>query len=501
MPLARRVRRSAVRFAVQAGVWFVLSLAIATMLVVGGPFRFADALRFSVANWMPWALVTPLVFWVSRRFPLMRGHLLRGIPVHLLTCALCSMAVSWITARFPLSFTPKMRPPFDAPPGAVKRFRFGPGEPEITQVSTGVGPFAPAGSVIGFGTAGRSFVFSGPGAPPEYQVVIDSVSVNEPMPPVPFSVPLGPPPPPRPDIRVDHVGPVTGGALSVALTDWRLGWQMFLVPLAMRANVGFALYFIIASAAHAIGFYRQAQARQRQALALAASRNQAKLDALRLQLQPHFLFNTLNAIATLVHFDAKAADKLIGDLSDLLRVSLQTTTHEVTLARELELLDHYLAIEQARLDDRLRIVRDIDPAALGACVPTLILQPLAENAVRHGIETRLAPGTLTVRAKRVGDTLELTVADDGIGFDAQTSRPGRRGIGLANSEERLRTLHGDQAALRIVSPPEGGVRVEITLPFRTEPLPAESGEGGDGATPGQPEPAFARSSAAAGPGA
>jgi sensor histidine kinase YesM len=252
---------------------------------------------------------------------------------------------------------------------------------------------------------------------------------------------------------------------------------MLLVPLALRANVGFAIYFIIASAAHAMAFYRHAQERERQSLALAASRNQAKLDALQLQLQPHFLFNTLNAISTLVHRDPAAADRLIGDLSDLLRVSLQTTAHEVPLARELELLEHYLAIEKVRLGDRLQIVREIDPDVLGAYVPTLILQPLAENAVRHGLEPRLAAGTLTLRARRDGDTLRLTVADDGVGFDPSIARRARRGIGLANSEERLRTLHDDRARLDFVSPPEGGVRVDVSLPFRTEPTAPAAVEG------------------------
>jgi LytS/YehU family sensor histidine kinase len=148
---------------------------------------------------------------------------------------------------------------------------------------------------------------------------------------------------------------------------------------------------------------------------------------------------------------------------------LQTTAHEVTLQRELELLDHYLAIEKARLGDRLRIVREIDPAVIGAYVPTFILQPLAENAVRHGLEPRLDGGTLTLRALRDGDTVRLTVADDGVGFDPTIARRARRGIGLANSEERLRTLHDDRARLDFISPSEGGVRIDISLPFRTEP--------------------------------
>jgi LytS/YehU family sensor histidine kinase len=200
-------------------------------------------------------------------------------------------------------------------------------------------------------------------------------------------------------------------------------------------------------------------------MALEASRNQAKLDALRLQLHPHFLFNTLNAISTLVHRDPEAADNLIGDLSELLRVSLQTAEHEVPLARELVLLDHYLAIEQARLGERLVVRREIDPAALRGRVPTLILQPLAENAVRHGIEPRLGRGVLTLEARRVGDRLALAIMDDGVGLRAGASRAGE-GVGLRNGTERLRTLHGDAARLEVREAPGGGVRVEIELPYR-----------------------------------
>ena len=242
----------------------------------------------------------------------------------------------------------------------------------------------------------------------------------------------------------------------------------FLGPLGLRGNFDLAIYLIVMTAAHALGYYRRAQERDRQALQLAAGLNQARLDALRLQLQPHFLFNTLNAISTLVHRDANAADELIGDLSDLLRASLENNDHEVPLAREIELLDRYLAIEQTRLGDRLRIVREIDPAASAALVPTFLLQPLAENAVRHGLEPRLAPGTLTIRARREGDELHLSVTDDGVGLGAAGTAAARHGIGISNTKERLRTLHHGRAGLALVSLPEGGVRVEVMLPFVTE---------------------------------
>jgi two-component system, LytTR family, sensor kinase len=160
---------------------------------------------------------------------------------------------------------------------------------------------------------------------------------------------------------------------------------------------------------------------------------------------------------------------LINDLSDLLRLSLQTGDHEVPLSRELELLDCYLGIEQARLAERLRVRREIDPSATTALVPTFVLQPLVENAIRHGIEPRLATGTITIRARREGDRLVLAVCDDGVGLKGASPSTARHGIGIRNTEARLRTLHGDAAQLELLSPEAGGLEVRITLPYTTNP--------------------------------
>jgi hypothetical protein len=497
--ISRRIRPACVRFALQACVWLVLSIAIASMLVLGGSFRWLDALQFSGTNWMPWAVITPIVFWVSRRFPVMRGHLARSVPIHLVACVVCTLTVSWIVSQVPFGWprAGTVRGGSDA--GAIRTVAFGSGTVVGAPIMSG--QFKASGSVVSFATddvplsMGPFFTQStvnlpsSPAFPANLPTTIDPTSAGPNLSVGPSMLPanggeyvirngdtivMGGQRMSRPMTGTATIMGA-GGTVPLHPSFKRRPWQMFLVPLALRANVGFAIYFIIASAAHAMAFYRQAQERERQSLALAASRNQAKLDALQLQLQPHFLFNTLNAISTLVHRDADAADRLIGDLSDLLRVSLQTTAHEVTLQRELELLDHYLAIEKARLGDRLRIVREIDPAVIGAYVPTFILQPLAENAVRHGLEPRLDGGTLTLRAVRDGDTVRLTVADDGVGFDPKIARRARRGIGLANSEERLRTLHDDRARLDFISPSEGGVRIDISLPFRMEPAAPPSG--------------------------
>jgi hypothetical protein len=234
-----------------------------------------------------------------------------------------------------------------------------------------------------------------------------------------------------------------------------------------RTKFDLPVYWIIVSAAHALAFYRRAEDRQRKALELTASLSRAKLEALRLQLQPHFLFNTLNAISTLVHSNPDGADEMISTLSDLLRLSLDVTDQEIPLRRELEILDRYLEIEQVRLGDRLRVVRLITPEALDARVPSLLLQPIVENAVRHGIEPRLAPGTITVRAARQGGALLLIVSDDGLGLKTADTRTDRRGIAHANPEAPLGELYGGAARLVLREPPEGGVSVEIEIPFRS----------------------------------
>jgi signal transduction histidine kinase len=242
--------------------------------------------------------------------------------------------------------------------------------------------------------------------------------------------------------------------------------QFFALLVSSRWQLHLAVLAVSMSLTHAWRLYQRVQERDRRALELTASLSQAKLEALRLQLQPHFLFNTLNTLSHLVHRDATAADEMITNLSELLRLSLEVGEQEVSLRRELEILDCYLAIEQARFGPRLQVERQIDAATLDALVPALVLQPIVENAVRHGVEPRAARGTITLRAERVAEALRLTVTDDGPGLKPVDERTERRGIGLANTEERLRELYGAGARLSLREPPGGGVTVEIELPFR-----------------------------------
>lgn len=194
----------------------------------------------------------------------------------------------------------------------------------------------------------------------------------------------------------------------------------------------------------------------------------AQLDALKMQLHPHFLFNTLNAIAALVRKqEGAAAVRMIAGVSDLLRLALYNTGKQtVPLRQELDFVERYLALEQMRFADRLQVVRRVDPGALSASVPNLLLQPLVENALKHGISARAAAGRLELAAVRQGDVLHLEVRDDGPGPSGDWEEGG--GIGLANVRARLQQLYGDRHVLRLQAHPGGGACVVVELPYTLE---------------------------------
>jgi signal transduction histidine kinase len=215
--------------------------------------------------------------------------------------------------------------------------------------------------------------------------------------------------------------------------------------------------------AHALVFAERVRERERQAAQLQTQLTDARLAALSSQLNPHFLFNALNSIAELVHRDPVAADGMIVGLSALLRNSLESAaTQEVPLDEELRLLGHYLDIERIRLGERLRVEWEVAPEARAALLPPLLLQPLVENAVRHGISRRLTPGTIRVQAAIEGATLRLEVHDDGGGIGAGG---GGFGIGLGTTRKRLQALYGDAASLEFAAAPEGTV-ARLLLPLR-----------------------------------
>ncbi|HEX3531158.1 MAG TPA: histidine kinase [Thermoanaerobaculia bacterium] len=238
-------------------------------------------------------------------------------------------------------------------------------------------------------------------------------------------------------------------------------------------------YWIVLGIQAAFRYYNQYQERRQTALRLELQASelqsrlvQAQLSALKGQLQPHFLFNTLNAIMVLVRQEkGRQAEEMLARLSDLLRSVLEDVeAQEVPLRRELESLQLYLSIEEVRFQDRLRVEISVDPEVLNAAVPHLGLQPIVENAVRHGIGNRSAAGLIEISAARIDQSLRIQVRDDGPGLPSET--PERvaeaRGIGLANTRERLRQLYGEAASLTLANDPRGGAVATLILPYRVE---------------------------------
>lgn len=226
-------------------------------------------------------------------------------------------------------------------------------------------------------------------------------------------------------------------------------------------------YWGVVGVAHALEYYRRYREREVRASQLETQLARAQLDALRMQLQPHFLFNTLNTISVLMKEDVNLANRVLVSLSELLRSTLRNPeTNEVSLKEELEFLKRYLEIEQTRFHDRLNVEIKVDPTAYHAQVPHLILQPLVENVVRHAVAPRASKSTLQITAVRSNGTLELKVVDDGPGAEP-TSAAGSKGIGLRNTKARLDRLYGEAHRFDFSSAKGQGVQVSITIPFHT----------------------------------
>jgi len=239
---------------------------------------------------------------------------------------------------------------------------------------------------------------------------------------------------------------------------------LILAVLSLHNNV--VSYWLIVGGVHGYRYYRRYQERRDHAIKLEGELARAQLAALKSQLQPHFLFNTLNAIMVLVRQERGAlAEDTIARLSDLLRCVLDdVTAQEVPLRRELEYIRLYLGIEQLRFADRLSVEIEAEPDTLDATVPHMGLQPIVENAVRHGIGGSASAGRITIHASKVAESLELTVSDDGPGLGTSTSAG--HGIGLANVRARLDQLYGDRAKLVVANGATSGAIVTMVVPYR-----------------------------------
>jgi hypothetical protein len=251
-----------------------------------------------------------------------------------------------------------------------------------------------------------------------------------------------------------HIMPPRG-SLVVAYFTWMLSGLPFSV----------SIYFALLGCVHAYSYFVEARTREADAARLEAQLSEARLGALRMQLNPHFLFNSLNALSALVREqDTPAASRMLELIGDVLRQVLRPDQpHEIPLSEEMAFLAQYLAIEQVRFSDRLELRWDLQPGALHALVPSFIMQPIVENAIKHGVLNHAEAGVIEISAKVLGESVELKVRDNGEGIRPAT---GRAGVGLSNVTERLRTLYGNCAKLSLDSLSTGGTEATITMPLR-----------------------------------
>ncbi len=263
---------------------------------------------------------------------------------------------------------------------------------------------------------------------------------------------------------------VLGAAMQVAPWSRLLHGRMLADALQGALLWGMVVYCLV------VGVWQAHQGQQRYLAAelrmqrLERSFSEARLAALRMQLDPHFLFNALNTISAQVVREPRLARRMIEHLGDLLRASLDAgNRQEVCLAEEIAFLDHYLAIQKIRFADSLRVELDVAPEVEKAIVPSLFMQPLVENAIRHGISPRAGGGAVTVTARRVDDRLEIRVRDDGVGLPQGWSLATGSGLGLSVTRERIAALHpGDRGRFAVQERDGGGTEVFLSLPFRLE---------------------------------
>ena len=250
-------------------------------------------------------------------------------------------------------------------------------------------------------------------------------------------------------------------------------WGAFTLLLRNRFHGALLTYALIAMVSYVIAYYRKYRREELLASELRARLAGAQLQALKSQLHPHFLFNTLHTISALMREDVEAADRMIARLSDLLRLALRSNGQQtIPLREELEFVERYLEVEQIRFSDRLRTEIRVSPGTLDVEVPNLILQPLVENAIRHGITPKSAGGTVRVTAECENEMLKLEVSDDGVGLDRTEQVSAEGGIGLANIRERLHHLYGDRFGFSMLN--AGGLTVTIRIPLQISPgVPAQ----------------------------
>jgi two-component sensor histidine kinase len=440
------------RIALLTALWLVVAFVFATEFYLsarGMPLKISwmDAARRAFRDWFPWILLSPVAVILAGRFPFDRDNWRRSLMIHLTACFLFTITYEGLLfLAFPsplilstgevdggISFSTADGPLPDFP---------GPGV-SVQAVGPPASPFPPDSNAVVF-------------EPTNLRVGAGPVSL--------FMGSNG--------ALIGHDGelpsfaPPAGGVAFVSFPKVSK-WTQFLHLAMMRTQFTVPIYLSIICICWVINHFQETSERERRTLELETCLTQANLRALKMQLRPHFLFNTLNSISSLIHENPKVADDMVGSLSQFLRTTLDVSSeNEVPLHRELEFVDRYLEIQQTRFGDRLRIYREVDSNSMNALVPPLILQPLVENAIRYGIESRESGGTVTIRALREGDTLHLQIADEGEGFSGGQMLGAGNGIGLSNTKARLQELYGDKHQFKITAGHPTGACVEIEIPLR-----------------------------------
>jgi two-component system LytT family sensor kinase len=276
-----------------------------------------------------------------------------------------------------------------------------------------------------------------------------------------------------------HIASITTAQWWLAAGDGRAfpWWSEFKTSALKNFDWEMMTYWAIAGLSHAVLYYRESHDRAIRASQLETRLIAAQMAALRQQLQPHFLFNTLHAISALMHRDVEAADRTLMRLSDLLRMTLENVgRQEIPLHTELDFLSKYLEIEQTRFADRLVVRFEVEPETLDTLVPALLLQPLVENAIKHGVSKKSGPGHVHIRARRDHDKLWVEVRDDGQGLSETALDALQKGIGVSTTRARLQHQYGADYRFEFHRLPEG-VAVVVALPWRTEtgPVPEDQG--------------------------
>lgn len=363
-----RAPRSRTKWWLIFGCWSFVALFFSSQAYVQAriyqiPVTFLRVMSWQFSSCYVWFLLTPIILWLNRRFPLGRGRWARSLPAHILFSLLVALVQQSVDAR---------------------------------------------------------------------------------------------------------VLPLLGYYPGITFNSY---WEAYKFFLLVNFHLALFFYWAILGVNYAIEYYQKYRERELRASQLETRLAQARLQVLKMQLHPHFLFNTLNAISELVYKDPESAEQMITNLSDLLRLSLENVgVQEVPLKQELDFLNKYVEIEQTRFHDRLRLNMDIEPETLDACVPNMILQPLVENAIRHGIGMRSSGGQIEIGADRADGMLHLFVRDNGRGLLNGEQKALKEGVGLANTRARLSHLYGAAHRFDLKNSPSGGLMVDLAIPFRNSLL-------------------------------